>query len=84
MLRVNIRNLLKNKLMICKDYHIQPSEIDSMAYFEYGWLLEEINVYVKEQEERQKAEQEEYDQSRNFKMPNVNSFKMPSFSMPKL
>ena len=32
---VDIRNLVRNKLNICKEYHIQPSEIDRMPFYEY-------------------------------------------------
>lgn len=85
MFRVELRPLLRNKLHICKDYHIQPSEIDRMPYYEYECLLEDINAYVKEEEERQKKEQESYNEQRNsFKMPSMNSIKPPSFTMPKI
>ena len=39
---INLRNLTKNKLFICKEYHIQPSEIDRMQFWEYEWYTDEI------------------------------------------
>lgn len=81
--------MVRNKLYICKDYHIQPSEIDRMMYFEYENLLEEINVLQKEQEKQQ----EEHDKmmnningnsyARNMRN-NMNNFKVPKVPMPKL
>ena len=35
MYRIDLENLVRNKLYICKEYHIQPSEIDRMMYFDY-------------------------------------------------
>jgi hypothetical protein len=90
-LQVDVRNLVKNKLFICKEYHIQPSEIDRMVYFEYEWILEEINKEAKEAEKRRKEDEKQYGSV--GKMPNYNSMmnnvgrsmpKMPSFSMPKI
>ena len=45
---VNLRNLTKNKLFICKEYHIQPSEIDRMQFWEYEWYTDEIKEISKE------------------------------------
>ena len=96
MFRIDLRNLVKNKLYICKEYHIQPSEIDRFVYYEYEWILEEINIIQKEQEEQNKKQQEEYEGMRNSmnfnsmmgsmknSMPNMGNMKMPSVSMPKL
>ena len=51
---INLRNLTKNKLFICKEYHIQPSEIDRMQFWEYEWYTDEIKEITKEQEKQQK------------------------------
>ena len=89
-LQVDVRNLVKNKLFISKEYHIQPSEIDKLLYYEYEWILEEINKEAKEAEKRQKEQDKKYGSM--GRMPNYNSMmsnvgksmpKMPSFSMPK-
>ena len=96
MFRINLRNLVKNKLFICKEYHLQPSEIDRLYYYEYEWILEEINILQKEQEKQNEAQQKEYDSMRsnmnmgkmmnNMKssMPNMGSMKMPNMGQLKI
>ena len=96
MFRINLRNLVKNKLFICKEYHLQPSEIDRLYYYEYEWILEEINILQKEQEKQNEAQQKEYDSMRgnmnmgqmmnNMKssMPNLGSMKMPNMGQLKV
>ena len=96
MFRINMKNLVKNKLYICKEYHLQPSEIDRMVYFEYEWVLEEINLLQKEQEKQNESQQKEYEslrQSMNItnvtknmqsSMPNVGSMKMPNMGQMKI
>jgi len=82
--------LVRNKLYICKEYHIQPSEIDNLVYFEYEYMLEDINKEQKEQEKKNKDDEKKY--SGIGKTPNYNQMmnnvgksmpKFPSFSMPK-
>ena len=86
---MDIRNLVRNKLNICKEYHIQPSEIDRMQFFDYEYMLEEINKDIKEQEKRNK-EQEKQQQSTMGSIPNYSKImsgmqsSMPKFSMPKI
>lgn len=86
---VDIRNLVRNKLNICKEYHIQPSEIDRMPFFEYEYMLEDINKDIKEQEKRNK-EQEKQQQAAMGSMPNYKNMmngmsnSMPKFSMPSM
>ena len=86
---VDIRNLVRNKLNICKEYHVQPSEIDRMPFYEYEYMLEEIRKDMKEQEKQQK-EQEKQQEAYKSSLPNYNkmmsgmSGSLPKFSMPKL
>ena len=88
---MDVRNLVRNKLYICKEYHIQPSEIDNLVYFEYEYMLEDINKEQKEQEKKNKDDEKKY--AGLGRTPNYNSMmnnvgrsmpKLPSFSMPKL
>ena len=85
--------MVKNKIGLSKEYHIQPSEIDRMIFFEYEQLLEEINVLQKQEEEARAAQQKEYGVPKGMNMsnfmPKQSSFQMPkitmpSFQMPKL
>lgn len=92
---VNLRNLTKNKLFICKEYHIQPSEIDRMQFWEYEWYTDEIKEITKEQEKQQKQQEKEQNammgsmnpssMMRNVQssMPNIAAPKMPTVNMPK-
>ena len=89
LLRVNLKNLAKSKLYICKDWHIQPSEIDKLPYYEYEWMIEYINEDYKEQEKRSKEEQKQYDSMKKG-MPNMNNMMkgyqqptLPKISLPK-
>lgn len=93
---VNLRNLTKNKLFICKEYHIQPSEIDKMQFWEYEWYTDEIKEITKAQEKEQKRQEKEHaslqssmnpsNMMRNVSqsMPSVSMPKMPTIQMPKL
>lgn len=53
--------------------------------FEYEYLLEDIRIYNKQQEEQQKKDEKAY----NFKQPNMNQMmssaqaSMPKISVPK-
>jgi len=91
MLRVNLRNLVVNKLYICKEWHIQPSEIDRLVYFEYEQMLDTIQEDHKEQEKRSKEEQKQYESMKKG-MPNMNTMMksmnqstptLPKISLPK-
>lgn len=85
--------MVRNKLYICKEYHIQPSEIDNFVYYEYEWILEEIKLIQKEQEKQQ--EQHDKDIGRmqsnmnpakmmnSMKMPNMSQMSMPKMNIPK-
>lgn len=89
--QVDVRNLVRNKLYICKEYHIQPSEIDRLVFFEYEYILEDIKAEQKEAERRNAEEEKKY--SSMNKVPNYNQMmsnvgrSMPSlssFKMPKI
>ena len=81
---IDVRNLVQNKFILCREYHIQPSEIDRMLMFEYEYLIDDIKAYVKKQEEQQKEDE------KNNRTPNINSMmsqykaSMPKISIPKL
>lgn len=88
--QVDVRNLVRNKTVIARDYHIQPSEIDRMVFFEYEYILEDINEERKEQEKRNKEDEKKY--GNLGKTPNYNSImrgmsnnmpQMPKIPTPK-
>ena len=91
MFRINTANLVRNKLFICRDWHVQPSEIDKFAFYEYEKILEEIHIVNKEEEKRSKEQEKQMGSSTpnmssmmNSMKNNMNNFKMPKVSMPKL
>ena len=86
--KIDLKNLVQNKVALVKNFYIQPSEIDRMPFWEYELFFKEVNKYVKEENKRQEEENKKYDTSKykpsNYKMPKMDgagSFKMPS--MPK-
>ena len=79
MYQVDVRNLVKNKLGIAHEYHIQPSEIDRLQYYEYEIMLDEIKDEQKKEEKRQKEEEEKYRDS--ARTPNMNTIMRQSQSM---
>jgi len=89
--RVTSEQMFKNQLYICKDYHIQPSEIDRMPYYQYELLLEEIKAIQKQQEKENEKQQKEQQQMSKNMNPNsmMNSMSrnmnmnMPKVNIPK-
>lgn len=82
---IDVRNLVQNKFIICREYHIQPSEIDRMLMFEYEYLLEDIKTYNKQQEEQRKKDEK----ANSYKTPNMSQMisqansSIPKVSVPK-
>ena len=71
---IDVVQLIKIKATLAKEMHIQPSEVDSMAYWEYEIWLGEIQNQVKEQNDSQEKEMKRY---------NIDQYKNPSKMMPK-
>lgn len=88
MYRVDVRNLVKNKLYLCRDYHIQPSEIDRMAFFEYEYMLEDVKQIQKEQEKEQEKRDKEQESMKHSMNPNTMmrnmSQSLPNVKMPSI
>ena len=58
MFKIDIVNLIKIKVSLAKEFHIQPSEIDKMVFWEYELFMKELNASVKEDNKRQEKEME--------------------------
>lgn len=93
MFRIDLANLVRNKLYICKEYHIQPSEIDRMMFFDYEVLLQNINEIQTEQEKENEKQQEQYNNMQSSLNPSsmmrnmqasMPKMQMPSINMPKI
>lgn len=89
--KVNIENLVVNKVNICKNFYIQPSELERMPYWEYEMTLKECERIADEEKKRQEEENKAYGNSsspRNYQnqvnrmMSHSNIPKMPS--MPRM
>jgi hypothetical protein len=61
-----LSSLLKNKLLLQKNYHLQESSIDSWPF----WMLEENIKIVNELTEEEEKQRKKEDSSQ--KMPNFN------------
>lgn len=86
---IDVQNLVRNKFILCREYHIQPSEIDRMYYFEYEMLIDEVKEYVKEQNKqrsKEEASQPNYGQMmrQQRSMMNSSAYKPSMPSMPKM
>lgn len=85
--QMNLLNLIKNKVGLSKNFNIAPSEIDRMYYWEYEYMLDEVNNNIKSENEKSEKENQKYNNfntssmMRNAKsqMPKINIPKMPSF-----
>lgn len=88
MYRINTANLVRSKLHICKEWHVQPSEIDRMFYYEFELICEEINIVQKEQEKQNKEQEKQYSGMQKSMNPStmMNSIKnnMPGMKMPSM
>ena len=92
---IDLHRLIELKATISKNFHINPSEIDAMPFWEYELFIMSLNEQVQEENDRQKAEMDKYhvdehmDSMRPGKMQKTMSSMtpkmpaMPSFgSMP--
>lgn len=85
--QVNLLNLIKNKVSLSKNFYISPSEIDRMYYWEYEYLLDEVNNSIKTENEKNEKEYSKYgNMSPSSMMRNAKSQmpKMPSMNIPKM
>lgn len=74
--------------MLAKNFHIQPSELDRMVYWEYEYFVKILDEIVKKENEEQEAKMKEYEnksKTSKYKPPKVpSSPKLPSYNHPKL
>lgn len=98
--RIDIIRLIKSKVSLAKNFHIQPSEIDKMPYWEYEYFIDAVNDNIKEENEASEKQEDAYKSKYNAnkimsnakssmpKMPSSSSYRAPSMpkmpSMPKI
>lgn len=79
--KVSVVNSVRNDLFICREYHIQPSEILRMPY----WIYEEYLANIKDIQKKEEKEQKDQDKRYNSMMPKMPSMpKMSAPAMPKI
>lgn len=79
--KVSVVNSVRNSLFICREYHIQPSEILRMPY----WIYEEYLANIKDIQKKEEKEQKDQDKRYNSMMPKMpNMPKMSAPAMPKI
>lgn len=83
--KIDIINFIKTKAILSKEFHIQPSELDNMAAWEYEIFMKEINDAVKEENDRNKQEMDKSGISDAQKMANPNNVRrMQNASLNKM
>lgn len=93
--KVDIKSLVQSKAILCKNFNIQPSEVDRMPYWEwemYRKYCEEIAEEEKKQQEEQEnkygtpsSRQYHQQSQRMMRGYNNGSMRMPSMpSIPKM
>lgn len=82
--KVDIRNLVLNKVHICRHWHIQPSEIERLSYWEYEMMMKEINDTMKKENKEQEEENGKYSTKGIERMSKNMTPKIPTVNMPPL
>lgn len=74
--------MVKIKASLAKNFHIQPSEVDSMSMWEFELFINHLNDMVKEENDSQKAEMDKYKVNDYMKRPDpqktMGNFKSPT------
>ena len=83
--KIDVMNLIKIKAIFAKEFHIQPSEVDNMAVWEYELFTKELNELVKEENERNKQEMDKAGIKDAKKMSDPKNIqRMQSAAIPKM
>ena len=58
---MDVRNLVKKRLYITKETHVQPSEYESWPYYEYEYFIEDLTEYIENENKKNEEENKKYD-----------------------
>jgi hypothetical protein len=58
--KVSIENLVQNKVVICKNFRIQPSELMRMPYWEYELTIKECERIAEEEKKKHEEQEGKY------------------------
>lgn len=81
---IDVLNLIKTTAILTKEFHIPPSEVFAMPYWEYELWLDAIQALVKEQNEKQEEEAKKYNIDKYKNPPKMQQPKMPNWSPPSM
>lgn len=82
--KLNLVELIKMKAILGKQFHIQPSEIDKMMYWEYEIYCRHLNELVENENNQQKGEMSKYHVDEFMNRSNPNNMKMPGMGMQNM
>jgi hypothetical protein len=72
---------VRNENFILPKYlHVQPSETERMQYWEYQYMMQDLNDYIEEENERNKKQ----DAGVNINSMRRDAFRQARSSMPKM
>lgn len=83
---VDLVQLIRNKVSLSKNFNIAPSEIDRMYYWEYEYLLDEVNNTIKAENEKNEKDNKKYGNMNPHSMMRDAGKYMPknNISTPKI
>lgn len=73
--------MVQNKINLSRYFHIAPSEIELMPYWEFELIIKTANENIERENEEKNKENGSYSQ-RKFQNPKLP--KLPSYPQPKM
>lgn len=70
------------QLILSKNCHIQPSEIDNMPFYWIEMLIDEFTEMTERENKQYKEQKSEY--ATNLQQPNIPKVNIPRVSMPSM
>lgn len=80
--KIDILGFIKQKAALSKNFHIQPSELDKMPYWEYEYYIKALNDLIKAENEDQENQMSKYNIKKYEKLSDPNNIK--KLTNPKL
>lgn len=86
--KINVVNLINTKAGLAKNFHIAPSELETMPMWEYELFMKALNEHIKEENAQNEGEMAKYDMNKYQKMAQNPQKMMPkmlnmNMSLPK-
>ena len=76
--------MVKNRLYITKETHVQPSEYESWPYYEYEYFIEDLKEYIENENKKNEEENKKYDMTSMKSNISKLTGSTPSFKIPTL